>query len=189
MSGHNKWAQIKHKKGVTDVKRGKLFSKLVRAVTIAAKIDPNPKFNPRLRTAIEKAKSNNVPQDNIERAIQRALKGGEGLEELLFEAYDGSGAAILVEVVTDNHNLSVSEIKKLISDHAGKWAESGSVRWAFDQVTEISDTNKNPHLVWRAKFNQELNSEQYAKLQELCSALNEHEDVQAVFTNGTLKNI
>ena len=174
MSGHNKWAQIKHQKGATDQKRGKLFSKLLRAITAAAKTENDPKFNPRLRSAVLKAKENNVPQENIERAINKALGEGEALDELLFEAYDGSGVAVLIEAVSDNRNRTVAEIKKILSDHKAKWAESGSVTWAFEKGIEG----------WKAKFFHETSADQKKALEELILALEDHDDVVSVRTNA-----
>src|SRR3989344_1759085 len=122
MSGHSHWAGIKHKKGIADQKRGQLFSKLVSAITAAARGEPNPEFNPRLRTAIEKAREHNVPAENIERAVKRASEAGSAIEDLVMEAYGPGGAAIIIEATTDNRNRTVAEVKKILSDGGGKWA-------------------------------------------------------------------
>src|SRR5579864_153859 len=111
MSGHSHWAGIKHKKEITDQKRGKVFSKLLAAISAAAKPEPNPEFNPRLRTAILKAKEASVPQENIEHAIKRAAEAGAALEELTFEAYGPGGVAIIIHAISDNRNRTVQEIK------------------------------------------------------------------------------
>lgn len=177
MSGHSHWAGIKHKKEATDQKRGKVFSKLLAAVSAAAKTESNPDFNPRLRTAITKAKEASVPQENIDRAIKRASEPGADLEELVFEAYGPGGAAILVEAISDNRNRTVQEVKTVLRDMGGKWAESGSVRWAFEPVT-------GDERGWRAKFPQEIPVEEKKKLDALVEALLENEDVQKVFTNA-----
>ncbi len=132
MSGHSHWAGIKHKKEATDQKRGKVFSKLLAAVSAAAKSEPNPDFNPRLRTAILKAREASVPQENIERAVKHAAEAGANLEELTFEAYGPGGIAIMIEAISDNKNRTVQEIKTVLKESGGKWAESGSVRWAFE---------------------------------------------------------
>lgn len=174
MSGHNKWAQIKHKKGVVDQKRGALFSKILAAIAVAARTEPNPDFNPRLRTAVEKAKEEGVPAENISRAIKRASEPGEGVEELILEAYGPGGAATLIEAVTDNRNRTVPEVKKILSDFAGKWAEPGSVRWAFEKSGDG----------WRAKFPQSISAEDKEKLEALVSELQSHEDVQKVYVNA-----
>src|SRR3989344_706881 len=119
MSGHSHWAGIKHQKGAADAKRGQIFSKLLVAITAAARTEPNPAFNPRLRTAIQKAKENKVPAENIERAIQRAASAGEAVEEVLLEAYGPGGAALLIEAVTGNRNRTIPEVNKVLSDHGG----------------------------------------------------------------------
>lgn len=177
MSGHSHWAGIKHKKEITDKKRGVAFSKLLVAITAAAKKDPNPDFNPRLRTAVEKARAESVPAANIERAIARASEAGDAMEELLFEAYGPGGAALLIEVATDSKNRSVAEIKRLLQDFAGKWAEPGSVRWAFQE---------NLGGGWIAQFPLELEKELLNQLLSLIVALREHADVQEVHTNAKI---
>ena len=175
MSGHSHWAGIKHKKEATDQKRGRIFSKLLTAITVAAKTEANPDFNPRLRTAVDKARAANVPTENIERAIKRASEAGGNLEELIMEAYGPGGTAILMEAVSDNKNRTIPEVKKILGEHNGKWAESGSVRWAFAPPTGEGD--------WQAKFPQSLSSEDKKKLQELVTAIENHDDVQRVHTN------
>ena len=148
MSGHSKWAQKKHKKAATDAKRGNLFAKLASAITVAAKDGRDPNMNSKLRLAVERARSFNMPLDNIERAIERAksLKGSAELDSLLYEAYGPGGAAILVEAVTDNKNRTVADIKHVLAENGGKLAESGSVAWMFSREGVLflpSETNKN----------------------------------------------
>jgi YebC/PmpR family DNA-binding regulatory protein len=174
MSGHSHWAGIKHKKELTDQKRGKVFSKLLMAISAAAKTEPNPDFNPRLRTAIAKAREASVPQDNIERAIKKAAEAGRDLEELSFEAYGPGGAAIIVEAISDNRNLIVQEIKTILKEHGGKWAETGSVRWAFEPLPEGG---------LKAKFPEALAEADAKKLEALLTALEENDAVQKIFTN------
>ena len=140
MSGHSKWATIKHKKGKTDAKRGKLFSKLSRAITVAAReggIDPN--MNISLANAIEKAKAESMPKDNIERAIQRGGGGadGETYEHILYEGYGPAGVAIIVEVLTDNKNRSAAEVRNIFSKHGGQLAQPGAVAWVFERRGSI----------------------------------------------------
>lgn len=178
MAGHSHWAGIKHKKTIADQKRGQVFSKLLAAISAAAKVDPNPDFNPRLRAAIEKAKENKVPAENIEKAIKRSSEPGEKLEELIFEAYGPGGAAILIEVITDNKNRTVAEIKNILSEKGGKWAEIGSVRWAFNQFR-----NENGEEIWQAKFSQNISEDDKQKLLNLVETLQNHNDVQKVYTN------
>ena len=178
MSGHSHWAGIKHKKEITDQKRGKVFSKLLAAISAAAKSEPNPDFNPRLRTAIATAREVSVPQENIERAIKRASETAAGLEELTFEAYGPGGIAIIIEAISDNRNREVQEIKLILKEHNGKWAEAGSVRWAFEPPAG------NGEREWKAKFPQEVSEDDAKKLGALVDALENNDDVQNVFTNA-----
>jgi len=136
MSGHNKWSTIKHKKGAADAKRGKIFTKLIKEITVAAKIGGgDPDGNPRLRTAIDKAKAENMPKDNIERAIKKGTGGLEGVtyEETTYEGYGPGGVAVLVEVMTDNRNRTVSDVRSIFSKCNGNMGEAGCVSWMFDK--------------------------------------------------------
>lgn len=177
MSGHSHWSGIKHKKGAKDAKRGVIFSKLLNAVSAAAKSELNPQFNPRLRTAIETARGANVPNENIERAIKKAAEKLDNLEELIMEAYGPGGAAIIIYAITDSHNRTIAEIKKMILDVNCKWAEPGSVRWAFEAPRPGENS-------WIAKFSQELNTEDKEKLLLAIKELQDHNDVQAIYTNA-----
>ncbi|MBD3245915.1 MAG: YebC/PmpR family DNA-binding transcriptional regulator [Candidatus Omnitrophica bacterium] len=134
MSGHSKWASIKHKKGAADAKRGRLFTKLIREITVAAKNGGgNPDTNPSLRTAINRANSANMPKDNIEKAIKKGTGElpGVSYESCVFEGYGPGGVAILVEALTDNKNRSTAEIRNIFSKKNGNMAGSGSVSWIF----------------------------------------------------------
>jgi YebC/PmpR family DNA-binding regulatory protein len=133
MSGHSKWATIKHKKGALDAKRGKIFTNLIKEITVAAKSGGDPDGNARLRTAILAAKAENMPQENIKRAIQRGTGelAGVNYEEISFEGYGPGGVAIIVDVLTDNRNRAVSEIRHAFSKHGGNLGETGSVRFMF----------------------------------------------------------
>ena len=136
MSGHSKWATIKHKKGALDAKRGKIFTRLIKEITIAAKGGGgDPDGNPRLRTAILAAKAENMPQENIKRAIQRGTGELEGVsyEEATFEGYGPGGVAVLVDVLTDNRNRAVSEIRHAFSKNGGNLGETGSVKFMFSK--------------------------------------------------------
>ena len=175
MSGHSKWKTIRHKKESADQKRGQIFSKLINAISIAARTESNPQFNARLRAAIEKAKENKVPQENIERAIKRASED-KNLEELTIEAYGPEGAAILIEAITDNKNRTIAEIKKTLSDNNAKFAEAGSVRWAFEPLDSGSG--------WQAKFKQAISADAKGRLTSLISELENCDDVQKVHTNS-----
>jgi len=141
MSGHSKWSTIKRKKGAADAKRGKLFTKLIKEITIAAREgggDPNA--NPRLRLAVDNAKAANMPADNIDRAIKKATGELEGITyyELTYEGYGPGGIAILVEVATDNKNRTVADVRHLFSKYGGSMGENGSVAWMFDRKGVIT---------------------------------------------------
>jgi len=134
MSGHSKWATIRHKKAQTDARRGKLFSKLIREITAAARIGGgDPSANPRLRTAIDAAKGANMPSENIERAIKRGTGElpGVSYEEAIYEAYAPSGVAMVIKVLTDNKNRTLGEVKHVLSRHGGSIGGAGSVAWQF----------------------------------------------------------
>lgn len=136
MSGHSKWSQIKHKKAVVDAKRGKLFAKLAKEVSVAVRIGGgDSSMNPRLRTAIEKAKEANMPNENIKRAVQKGTGeiSGTVYEESIYEGYGPSGVAMLIEVLTDNKNRTVSEIRHLMSKNGGSLGEAGCVSWMFEK--------------------------------------------------------
>jgi len=147
MSGHSRWSSIKHKKGAADAKKGKIFTKLARAITVAAKGNPDPDANFQLRLAIDQAKAANMPKDNIERAIARATgEGKEALEEVIYEAYGPGGVAILIEALTDNKNRTVSNIKHILSAQGGSMAGTGSVQYLFDRkgVVRVKSPGDDP---------------------------------------------
>jgi len=136
MSGHSKWATIKHKKGAADARRGKVFTKLIKEITVAARISGgDPDSNPRLRTAVAAAKAENMPADNIKRAIQKGTGELPGVtyEEATFEAYGPGGVAMMLEVATDNRNRTLSEIRHIFSKNAGNLGEHGCVAWMFSK--------------------------------------------------------
>lgn len=173
MSGHNKWSQIKNKKGVTDAKRSKLFSMLVRTITMEAKKAGGNKEATGLKAAITRAKEANMPLDNIERAIQKGFGGeGETFEEVIYEAYGPAGVALVIIGVTDNKNRTTPEIKHILSQTGGNLGGAGSTTWAFikqndgkfiaqNQIT-LSDADKN-------------------KLVNLIETIEEHEDIKTVY--------
>src|SRR6266542_921408 len=139
MSGHSKWATIKHKKAALDAKRGKAFTRIIKEITIAARNGGDPDGNPRLRTAILAAKAVSMPADNIKKAVMRGtgeLEGGQ-IEEVMFEGYGPGGAAVLVNVATDNRNRTVSEIRHAFSKNGGNMGEQGSVAWMFERKSHI----------------------------------------------------
>jgi YebC/PmpR family DNA-binding regulatory protein len=139
MSGHSKWATIKHKKAALDAKRGKAFTRIIKEIMIAARQGGDPDMNPRLRTAVVAAKAVSMPADNIKRAIMRGtgeLEGGQ-IDEVTFEGYGPGGAAVLVQVATDNRNRTVSEIRHVFSKNGGNLAELGAVSWMFERKGQI----------------------------------------------------
>ncbi len=143
MSGHSKWSTIKHKKAATDAKRGKLFTRLAKEITIAAREGGgDPDMNNSLALAIDKAKAQNMPKDNIERAVKRGtgeIEGGE-LYEVMYEAYGPHGIAILIEVVTDNRNRAIADVRHIVSKYGGNMADAGSVAWQFTRKGYIGIT-------------------------------------------------
>jgi YebC/PmpR family DNA-binding regulatory protein len=146
MSGHSKWHSIKHKKMAMDARKGKIFTKIIREIMVAAKTGgPNPETNSRLRLAIEKAKSMNMPNENIQRAIKKGTgeEGGVNYEQVTYEGYGPGGVAIFVEVLTDNKNRSASEIRSIFSRHNGNLAGAGSVSWIFERKGLISVKKEN----------------------------------------------
>jgi YebC/PmpR family DNA-binding regulatory protein len=139
MSGHSKWATIKHKKAATDAKRGKTFTRIIKEITIAARSGGDPDGNPRLRSAVLAAKAASMPSDNIKKAIMRGtgeIEGGQ-IDEVMFEGYGPGGAAVLVNVATDNRNRTVSEIRHAFSKNGGNMGEQGSVAWMFERKSQI----------------------------------------------------
>lgn len=140
MSGHSKWSTIKHQKGKTDALRGKLFSKLAREITVAAKMgDPNPAMNPRLRLAVATAKANSMPKDNIEKAIAKGAGNSEGenYEDVRYEGYGPGGVAVVVEALTDNRNRTAADVRACLAKNGGNLGETGCVGYMFDRVGEI----------------------------------------------------
>ena len=139
MSGHSKWATIKHKKAATDAKRGKTFTRIIKEITIAARSGGDPDGNPRLRSAVLAAKAASMPSDNIKKAIIRGtgeIEGGQ-IDEVMFEGYGPGGAAVLVNVATDNRNRTVSELRHAFSKNGGNLGEQGSVAWMFERKSQI----------------------------------------------------
>jgi len=174
MSGHSHWATTRRQKEVKDAKRGQIFTKLARAVTIAARKGPNPEDNPSLRIAIDTARGYSMPADNIKRAIERGGggSGGEQLLEVTYEGYGPGGVAILVKCVTDNRNRTVSDVRNILNKAGGALGEAGSAAYVFGGDPE------NP------SFTVPLDEETGEKLSRLVDALEESDDVQEVYTNA-----
>jgi YebC/PmpR family DNA-binding regulatory protein len=177
MAGHNKWAQIKHKKAITDSKKSKIFSKIVRYIAVEAKLSGG-KDSPGLRAAIEKAKKVNMPSENIERAIKKASEPGEQMMNIVYEAYGPGGVGIIIETLTDSKNRTAPEIKHILSENGTALGGIGSVVWAFKK-------EKTPEgLVWIPTSTVSLSDEDLALLDKLVEDLENNDDVQDVYTNA-----
>jgi len=179
MSGHSHSKTIKHRKDAVDAKRGKIFSKMSRLISVAAKDKGgDPETNPKLKLAIEKARGTNMPKDNIEKAIKRGTGQLEGvkMEEFVYEAYGPAGTALIIEGITDNKNRTLAEIKHILSRFSGKLANSGSVKYLFDKKDDD----------WLAKYPLEIDEKTKRQVGKLLETLDEDEDVQKIYSN--LKN-
>jgi len=155
MSGHSKWHSIKHKKGAADAKRGKIFTRLIKELTVAARAGGgDPDMNPRLRTIIAEAKSNNMPADNIKRAIRRGTgeEPGVSYEEAQYEAYGPGGAALIIDVLTDNKNRTVGELRHLLEKHGGNLASTNAVAWMFSKKGYIVIEKMKPPAIEEEKL-------------------------------------
>lgn len=176
MSGHNKWSKIKNKKAVTDAQKSKIFSKLVRFITVESKKSKGDINSPGLRSAIEKAKSANVPNDNIERAIKKGTGADAGeMEQITYEAYGPGGCALIIDALTDNRNKAAQEIKHILTKNGFELAAPGSASWAFTKSNEGA---------WTPNVNVQINEEDGAKLDILIEELEENDEVQEVYTNA-----
>ncbi len=140
MAGHSQFKNIMHRKGAQDAKRAKLFAKMIREITVAAKTNPDPDSNPRLRVAISEARTNNMPKDNIDRALKKAAGGADdtNYEEMRYEGYASSGVAVIVDVLTDNRNRSASDVRSAFTKYGGNLGESNSVLFMFDRMGSFS---------------------------------------------------
>jgi len=238
VAGHSKWKNIQHRKGRQDAKKGKIFHKLAREIYVAARLgDPDPANNQRLRLAIAKAKRENMPNENIERAIKKASGGtdGEHYEEVIYEGYGPDGVAILVESLTDNRNRTSADLRHIFAKYGGNLSEAGSVAWMFERkgvlvldqeqlgdkeeeilllamdkgaedfaqtgkvvkiitdpqnlesVQHALDLEKIPlqsaEITFRSTTHAEISRDKLPKLQSLLAQLEEHDDVQNVYTN------
>lgn len=175
MSGHSKWATIKHKKAAVDAKRGKIFSKIAHLISVESRLVKGDMNSPSLKTIIEKAKAANMPKENIERAVAKG-KGGENgsNEQITYEMYGPGGVAMLIETYTDSRNRTVAELKHLVSKLGYQLAEPGAASWAFTKEG----------VEWKATTTIPLDEEVKEKLNALIDALEEHNDVEYVYTNA-----
>ncbi|OGY57502.1 MAG: hypothetical protein A3C03_01700 [Candidatus Colwellbacteria bacterium RIFCSPHIGHO2_02_FULL_45_17] len=172
MSGHNKWSKIKHKKATEDSGKSKLFSKLAKEIAIAARHGSDPQFNPTLRSAIDRARKQNMPQVNVERAIKKAEGGGD-LEPILIEAYGPDGIGVIVEGATDNKNRTIGEVRVILKKYDSKIAEQGGLAWSFEKKDGE----------YAAKFPREVSEEIGNKIFSLQDELEEMDDILAVYTS------
>ena len=239
MAGHSKWSKIKRKKAANDAKRGKIFTKIIREITVAAReAGGDPEFNPRLRLAIDQAKQAEMPQDNIEKAIKRGTGELEGVdyEEVSYEGYAPGGVALYIECLSDNQNRTVAELRHLLEKHGGNLAKTGSVAWQFDRrgqiyvdadrfhedavleaalmagaedvrrdddefvvSTEVQTFHEvqkgleeaglqfeNAELAWIARNEVHVSGAEAQQLLKLMDALDDHDDVQKVHSNGDI---
>src|SRR5881396_1452932 len=187
MAGHSKWKQIKRKKAVTDARRGAAFTKLIREITIAARQGGgDPAGNPRLRTAIEAAKAENMPWDNIDRAIKKGAGGLDGVqyEEVAYEGYGPGGAAILIQATTDNANRTVAEIRHLFTRYGGNLGAANSVAWMFDRKAQIVvDAAQAAEVAMTPKSTLKIEGGDAKRLLALIEELEAMDDVAKVFSN------
>lgn len=176
MSGHNKWQQIRHKKGIADQKKGQLFSKLSKVISIAARHGTDPAMNVELKNAIEKAKEASMPKENIERAIKRvADKNAAQLEELVIEVIGPESLALIITAITDNKNRTMGKVRNILSEFGWKVAQQGAMMWMFDK--------KDQEFV--PKYPIENTSENTkSNLEKLLEKLEDHEDIQEVYDNS-----
>lgn len=188
MSGHNKWSQIKEKKGKTDAIKGRIFSKYAKLIANEARVAKGNREAPALRAAIERARKENMPNDNIERAIKKATEDSSAaLEAILYEGYGPGGVALLIEVLTDSRNRASNELKFLLSEHNGNLASPGAAAWAFEKrntTTPAPSSTEEGMSGWVATTTVPLEDIDLAKLEKLVEALEANEDVQEVTTNA-----
>lgn len=177
MSGHNRWTQIKRQKGVTDAKKSKIFSKLVRFISVEAKLSGG-KDSPGLRAAIEKAKKVNMSKDVIEKAIKKASEPSAHMDAIHYEAYGPGGAGIIIETLTDSKNRTVQDIKHILVKNGFILGEIGSVTWAFEKSLTPEG------LIWRPTSTIPLSDPDLELLDKLIEEIEENDDVQDVYTNA-----
>jgi YebC/PmpR family DNA-binding regulatory protein len=190
MSGHSRWAGIKHKKGLLDAKRGKVFTKIIREITIAARLSGgHPDSNPRLRKAMDDAREANMPADNIKKAIQRGTGEIPGIsyEEMVYEGYGPGGVALIVEVTTDNKNRTAGEIRRIFSQHGGNMGESGCVNWMFSQkglfAVEKNKVSEDDLLGWVLDAGAEDVKTDDSEIFEVITAPSDFEKVKKVLAD------
>jgi YebC/PmpR family DNA-binding regulatory protein len=175
MSGHNKWSKIKNKKAVTDAAKSKIFSKMARLISTASRQVKGDITSPILRAAIDKARENNMPTDNIDRAVKKGAGAeAEALDSITYEAYGPGGSALVIEALTDNRNKAAQEVKFILSNHGFALAAPGSATWAF----------KKEQGIWKPITSIPLSDEDGKVLESLIEELEDHDEVQDVYTNA-----
>lgn len=184
MSGHNKWSQIKHKKGITDAKKSKIFSKLVRYISTEAKLANGDLNSPGLRAAIEKAKKVNMPSENIERAIKKASEPSSQMESITYEAYGPGGVGIIIETLTDNRNRTAQEIKHILTKNNFALGGIGSVAWSFTKPARNASHSDVGGEKWEPINTISISDTDLELLDKLVEELEENDDVQEVYTNA-----
>ncbi|PIR82519.1 YebC/PmpR family DNA-binding transcriptional regulator [Candidatus Kaiserbacteria bacterium CG10_big_fil_rev_8_21_14_0_10_59_10] len=181
MSGHSKWSKIKRQKGANDAARGVVFGKLARRIAVESKLAGGDVNAPSLRAAMDAARAANMPKDNIERAVAKgASADAAALESVTYETYGPGGAAIIIDALTDNRNRTAAEIKHLLSKLGLELAAPGSALWAFEKTDGVSAEGAK----YEPKTTVPLSEEDDAKLMEILGAIDEHDDVQEVYTNA-----
>lgn len=183
MSGHSHAKTIKHQKNITDQKRGQMFSKMARVISVAVKEGgANPETNNKLKVVMEQAKQFNMPKENIERAVKQALGGeaGGNLAEMVFEAYGPGGIALIIEAITDNKNRAIGEVKQALSQHGGKLVGEGGVRWLFERKVKAEEPGS---LEWVAKQDIEVSEKDKEACEKLFESLDETDSVQEIYSN------
>ena len=177
MSGHNKWAQIKHKKAITDSKKSKIFSKLVRFISVEAKLSGG-KDSPGLRTAIEKAKKVNMPGDVIDRAVKKGSEPSAHMDAIIYEAYGPGGVGIIIETLTDSKNRTAQDIKHILTKNGFALGGIGSVTWGFQKEKTTEG------MIWKPNMLVPVSDVDLELLDKLVEEIEENDDVQEVFTNA-----
>ncbi len=176
MAGHNKWSKIKHKKAATDAQKSKIFSKHASLIAVESRNANGDVHSPGLKAAIERAKKDSMPAANIERAIKKGVGGEAGaMQPLTYEAYGPGGSALMIDTITDNRNRTAAEIKHLLSRQGLSIAEPGAAAWAF---------TKNTEMEWEPNTTISISSEDEEKLKSVIETIEEHDDVQGVYTNA-----
>jgi len=185
MSGHNKWKQIKERKGKTDSQKSKAFSKYAKLITVEAKKVPGNREAPGLKAMIERARKENMPNENIERAIKKATEvGATSMETVVYEAYGPGGVAIIIEALTDNHNKAAQEVKMALAKHEIALASPGSAMWAFKKEPTTNPSTGSGQATLRPTTTVELGEEDLVTLEKIVEDLENCEEVQEIFTNA-----